>query len=118
VHEGIADLLGELKDPKADGLAESEYRKAADAESQPIDRIRLALKLANYYSSHGDSARAQTELENMRDLYPDDATRFGIPSPLVPTSVPPPGAAQDQSLPLPRLSRPTPAPLPPPEIKK
>jgi uncharacterized protein (TIGR03790 family) len=120
-HEGIADLLLELKDPKADALAEAEYRKAAYAETQPIDRIRLAEKLASYYTAHGDSARAQAELDNMRDLFPADAARFGIPSTLVPTSipqptsVPPPNAsmpvrnAPPQLPQLPQLPKPTPA---------
>jgi uncharacterized protein (TIGR03790 family) len=97
-HEGIADLLLELKTTQADDLAESEYHKASEAERQPIDRIRLALKLANYYSAHGDSARAQAELESMRELYPDDVARFGIPSTLVPTSVPQPATGPQPQL--------------------
>jgi hypothetical protein len=116
-------LLLQLKDPKAGDLAEKQYREAAAEEAEPIDRIRVALKLANYYTAHGDSARAQAELENMRDLYPNDATRFGVPNTLVPTSVPtsqtsPPaqGSAPAPSnvapkLPqLPQLPKPTPAP--------
>jgi uncharacterized protein (TIGR03790 family) len=106
-HEGLGDLLLELKDPKADALAEREYRRAADAEMQPIDRIRLGLKLADFYSMHDQSAHAQAELDNLRDLYPNDASRFGVPSTLVPTSVPQP---------------PPPAPIPamnaPPQLPK
>jgi uncharacterized protein (TIGR03790 family) len=122
-HEGLGDLLLQLKDPKAGELAEKQYRKAAAEEAEPIDRIRVALKLANYYTAHGDSARAQAELENMRDLYPNDATRFGVPNTLVPTSVPTsqtPLPAQGSApapsnvapkLPqLPQLPKPTPAP--------
>jgi hypothetical protein len=109
--EGLGDLLLELKTPKADEMAESEYRKAADAEREPIDRIRLALKLADFYRGHGRSALAQAELDNMRDLYPNDASRFGIPSTLVPTSVqlPPPAPNAKPQLPqLPKLPKPTP----------
>ena len=88
--EGLGDLLLELKDPAADALAEREYLKAANADFPPIDRIRLGLKLADFYSSHGESAHAQAELDNLRDLFPNDAARFGVPSTLVPTSVTPP----------------------------
>jgi uncharacterized protein (TIGR03790 family) len=116
-HEGLGDLLLELKDPKADELAGREYLKAADEEIQPIDRIRLGLKLADFYSAHGQSAHAQAELDNLRDLYPNDAARFGVPSTLVPTSVPqpPPPPAQGRTeaprLPqLPQLPKPTPGP--------
>jgi len=117
-HEGLGDLLLELKDPKADAFAEREYRRAADAEIQPIDRIRLGLKLADFYSTHDQSAHAQAELDNLRDLFPNDAARFGVPSTLVPTSVPqqppPPPApsrtAQPQLPKLPQLAKPTPGP--------
>jgi hypothetical protein len=62
--EGLGDLLLGLKSPNAAVEAERVYRKAAVAEIEPIDRIRLALKLANYYSTHGESAHAQAELDN------------------------------------------------------
>ncbi len=118
-HEGLADLLLTLKDPKAGRLAESEYRMAAVAEVAPIDRIRVALKLANYYEAQGESAQARAELDNMRDLYPNDAARFGVPNTLVPTSIPQPAPAPANGpapngparLPqLPQLPKPTPAP--------
>ncbi len=118
-HEGLGDLLLELKDPNADTLAESEYRKAAVAEIAPIDRIRVALKLAAYYNAHGESAHAQAELDNMRDLFPNDATRFGVPNTLVPTSIPPSSAPPQPAPPsngparlpqLPQLPKPTPSP--------
>jgi hypothetical protein len=115
----LGDLLLELKDPNADTLAESEYRKAAVAEIAPIDRIRVALKLAAYYNAHGESAHAQAELDNMRDLFPNDATRFGVPNTLVPTSIPPSSAPPQPAPPsngpprlpqLPQLPKPTPSP--------
>ena len=113
-HEGLGDLLLELKTPKADELAGHAYQQAADAEIQPIDRIRLALKLADFYSSHGERAHAQAELANVRDLFPADAARFGVPSNLVPTSVPapapPPRGGRPQLPQLPQLPKPTPAP--------
>jgi uncharacterized protein (TIGR03790 family) len=114
-HEGLGDLLLELKDPKADELADHEYRKAAEEEIQPIDRIRLGLKLADFYSAHGQSAHAQAELDNLRDLFPSDVARFGVPSNLVPTSVPqpppPPARNAPPRLPqLPQLPKATPSP--------
>jgi hypothetical protein len=112
--EGLGDFLLQLNDPKAAELAEAEYRKAAAKETVPMDRIRLALKLAGYYSSHGDSARAQAEFDQMRDLYPNEATRFGVPNTLVPTSIPPAQAPPPAALPklpqVPQLPKPTPAP--------
>ncbi len=114
-HEGLGDLLLELKDPKADELAGHEYLKAADAEIMPMDRIRLGLKLAGFYAAHGQSAHAQAELDNLRDLYPTEAPRFGVPSTLVPASVPPPaplpGRGVRAALPqLPQLPKPVPSP--------
>jgi uncharacterized protein (TIGR03790 family) len=113
--EGLGDFLLGLKSPNAGVEAERAYRKAAVAEIAPIDRIRLALKLANYYSTHGESAHAQAELDNMRDLFPADASRFGVPNTLVPTSIPPanpspPPNAPPQLPQLPQLPKPTPAP--------
>jgi len=106
-HEGLGDLLLELK---ADKFAVHEYERAANAEVQPIDRIRLGLKLADFYSAHGQSAHAQAELDNLRDLFPGDAARFGVPSTLVPTSVPQPPApgrtAPPQLPQLPKLPKP------------
>jgi uncharacterized protein (TIGR03790 family) len=122
--EGLGDFFLELKDPKADAFAEREYRRAADAEIQPIDRIRLGLKLADFYSAHDQSAHAQAELDNLRDLFPNDAARFGVPSTLVPTSVPQPAPPPTSRAPaptpngnapprlpqLPQLPKPTPSP--------
>ena len=114
-YEGLGDLLLELKTPDADSLAEREYQKAADAEIQPIDRIRLGEKLADFYSAHGQSAHAKAELDNLRDLFPVDAQRFGVPAiPLVPSPVAPPAPALvpgKNALPqLPQLPKPTPSP--------
>lgn len=121
-YEGLGDFLLELKDPKADELAEREYRKAAVADVAPIDRIRVALKLADYYKAHGESAHAQAELDTMRDLFPNDATRFGVPNTLVPTSIPQPAPTPSPRAPssapndrpqlpqLPQLPKPMPSP--------
>jgi uncharacterized protein (TIGR03790 family) len=112
--EGLGDFLLGLKTANADKAAERAYRKAAVAEIEPIDRIRLALKLADYYNTHGEEAHAQAELDTMRDLFPNDAGRFGVPNTLVPTSIPPANAPSPSNGPpklpqLPQLPKPTPA---------
>jgi uncharacterized protein (TIGR03790 family) len=92
-EEGLGDLLVERKEGSAE-MVDSAYHRAMDLDSLPIDRIRLGLKLAEFYSAHGHEALAQSELEWLRTNYPIDAQRFGIASPMVPTSVPPPAKAK------------------------
>jgi hypothetical protein len=46
----------------------------------------VGLKLAQYYSNHGQDALAQSELQSLREADPEDAKRFGVAGPLVPTS--------------------------------
>jgi len=92
-EEGLGDLLEKLNEPAAGPAAEQAYKKARAGETVPVDRIRVGLKLAQYYSSHGQDARAQAELDVLRELYPDDAKRFGISNPLVPTSLAPAGSS-------------------------
>jgi hypothetical protein len=118
-EEGLGDLLEKLNEPAAGPSAVQAYKKALTGENIPVDRIRVGLKLAQYYSSHGQDARAQAELDGLRELYPDDAKRFGVANPLVPTSLPttnpaagampapptPPGSHPQ----LPSLPKPTPA---------
>ncbi|MEJ0000986.1 MAG: hypothetical protein WDO13_18570 [Verrucomicrobiota bacterium] len=115
-REGLADLLLKFKLPSADTEAEALYRKAAVGETAPVDRIRIGLKLADFYHSRGSDLHAQAELENLRDLFPDDAKRYGVADTLVPTSqpsatpAPPPARNGPPRLPqLPRLAKPTPA---------
>jgi len=120
-EEGLGDLLEKLSDPEAGPSAEQAYKKALAGEAVPVDRIRVGLKLAQHYSSHGQDAQAQAELDDLRELYPDDALRFGVSNPLVPTSLAPTNSAtgnnpdstpssSSPSLPhLPSLPKPTPA---------
>jgi len=89
-EEGLADLLVNLNDSSAGPVVEKAYQKALASEVAPVDRIRVGLKLAQYYSNHGQDAQAQSQLDSLRNLYPEDAKRFGVSGPLVPTSVPPP----------------------------
>jgi uncharacterized protein (TIGR03790 family) len=121
-EEGLGDLLVASNDPAAGVAADQAYRKAMTGDKIPIDRIRVGLKLAQYYSNHGQDSRAQAELDVLRELYPDESTRFGVSNLLIPTSAAPvnpppaskPAAAPNTSpLTLPRppsLPKPTPVP--------
>jgi uncharacterized protein (TIGR03790 family) len=122
--EGLGDMLEQLNDPAKPTSIEEAYKKALAEERAPVDRIRVGLKLAQYYSAHGEEVRAQKEIDMLRELCPDDAARFGLSAPLVPTSVapasstsstvpspsnPPPATNARPQLPqLPRLPKPTP----------
>jgi uncharacterized protein (TIGR03790 family) len=122
--EGLGDMLEQLNDPAKPTSIEEAYKKALAEERAPVDRIRVGLKLAQYYSTHGEEVRAQKEIDTLRELCPDDAARFGLSAPLVPTSVapassssstvpppsnPPPAANARPQLPqLPQLPKPTP----------
>jgi uncharacterized protein (TIGR03790 family) len=122
-EEGLGDLLGKLNEPAAGPSAVQAYNKALAVEAVPVDRIRIGLKLAQYYGNHNQDARAQAELDVLRQLYPDDAKRFGFASSLVPTSTAPTNSApggKPGSPPPPRSplglphppSLPTPVPVP------
>jgi len=117
-YEGLGDLLQKLNDPLADQEAGQAYEKALVAENLPVDRIRVGLKLAQYYSNHGQDGRAQGELEALREFAPEDAKRFGVADGLMPTSTnvppsapPPPEAIHGNSPPSPPPP-PKPATLP------
>jgi uncharacterized protein (TIGR03790 family) len=92
-EEGLGDLLEKLNEFEIGHSAERAYKKALAGETVPVDRIRVGLKLAQYFSNHGRDARAQAELDDLRELYPDDAKRFGVANPLVPTSLAPDDSA-------------------------
>jgi hypothetical protein len=120
-EEGLGDLLEKLNQPMTDYAIEEAYKKALEGDTVPIDQIRVGLKLAQFYSNHGKDLRAQAELDALRDLFPEDARRFGVAEPLVPTSTNPaiggkpatvpPAALPAPTLPkLPQLPKPTPAP--------
>ena len=87
--EGLGDLLEKQKESAAVEAAVDAYQKALRLDTEPVDRIRVGLKLTQHYFNHGQDAEAQEELELLRNLYPVDAKRFGIADQLVPTSIPP-----------------------------
>jgi hypothetical protein len=92
-EEGLGDLLEKLHDPAAMSAAETAYLKADKLDDQPIDHIRIGLKLAQAYANSGDADEAQAELKSLRELYPLDAGRFGVADSMVPTDVPAPNDA-------------------------
>jgi len=89
-EEVLGDLLSRLDQQGIAPQVEQAYEKALAGDHESIDRIRVGLKLARYYTDHGEEARAQSELDGLRSLYPEDAKRFGIADTLVPTSIPAP----------------------------
>ena len=116
-EEGLGDFLEKSNYPLTGPPIEQAYRKALAMEHDPVDRIRVGLKLAQYYSNHSLDARAQAELDILRDLYPEDAKRFGVADQLVPTSMPAPGAStgnKPPSVALPSLPHPPAPPKPTP----
>lgn len=116
-EEGLGDLLDKLSEPAARAATEQAYKKALVGETVPVDRIRVGLKLAQYYSNHGQDASAQAELDALRERYPAEAARFGVSSRLVPTSVAPAnsdGGGKTASPSPPALPRPPSLPTPVP----
>jgi hypothetical protein len=87
--EGLGDLLVERNEGSVE-MVDAAYHRAMDLDQAPVDRIRLGLKLAEFYGAHGHEALAQSELEWLRNTYPIDAQRFGVATPMVPTSAAPP----------------------------
>ena len=111
-QEGLGDLLEKVHEPAAGPAAELAYQKAMARETLPVDRIRVGLKLAQDYINRSQDEEAQTELKTLRELYPQDAERFGVVNPLAPTVMPgsptgekPPGPPKPS-----RPSSPRPAP--------
>jgi uncharacterized protein (TIGR03790 family) len=81
LHEHEADLLGKLSDPAAPAAAENAYRQAMIESPEPVDRIRIGLKLERLYAAQNDVAQAQSTLRELRAAFPADAARFGVPPP-------------------------------------
>jgi uncharacterized protein (TIGR03790 family) len=118
-EEGLGNLLEKLHDPGAMAAAETAYGKAAGLADQPIDRIRVGIKLAQAYANSGEGDQAQAELKSLRELYPLDAGRFGVADAMVPTDVPAPNETAPASAPAPQEQGPLPnATLLPPRPPK
>jgi uncharacterized protein (TIGR03790 family) len=87
VQEGLGDLLSKLNQPGAINLAERAYREAATLTVQPIDHIRVGLKLVQLDKDRGDRKKADAELATLRELYPIEAARFGVTETLATTNI-------------------------------
>lgn len=87
-EEGLGDLLEKLNEPLSAPAAEMAYRRALGLDTEPVDKIRVGLKLAQHFTNRSQDELAQAELRSLRELCPQDAERFGVVSPLVPTSAP------------------------------
>ena len=100
-QEGLGDLLVKLTGTEAFNGARIAYAKAEKLDTEPIDHIRVGLKLARLYQDHAEGDQAESELKKLRERYPVDASRFGVPGALASASTGAPAVA--------------PAPAPPPE---
>ena len=109
-EEGLGDLLEKLKDQDNSGAVIRAYRKAMAGDKLPVDRIRVGIKLAQFYSTHGEEARAQGEIDSLREFFPADSRRFGLSEPLVPTSITPGNPVESSK---PAVTSPPPPPAPP-----
>jgi uncharacterized protein (TIGR03790 family) len=78
LNERLGDLMQKVTDPASSDAAEKAYEAALNQSTEPIDRIRIGLKLAQAYASHDEDARAQAELQSLRESFPVDALRFGV----------------------------------------
>jgi hypothetical protein len=117
-EEGLGDILLKANDPSAVNA----YQKAINLNPASIDRIRVGLKLADYYAAHKMASRAQAELDHLWTADTVEARRFGVPGPLAPTPLMPVnGAAGNKPVEapkanpgappqLPQLPKPTPLP--------
>jgi uncharacterized protein (TIGR03790 family) len=119
-QEELGDHLLRLEDPRGVPWAEVAYQRADTLYRDPIDRVRIGLKLAQLYSNHAQGDRAQAELKSLRETYPADAARYGVADPLVPTGAPPSASLPPAPTPTPtsaeqsaQLPRPPGPPKPP-----
>jgi uncharacterized protein (TIGR03790 family) len=78
-QEALGDLLLKLDQPEAVTAARKAYREAQTLDVQPVDHIRVGLKLAALEENRGNDMAAQTELATLRELYPEEAVQFGVP---------------------------------------
>jgi len=105
-YERLGDLLEKLDQPGAARLAEKAYKSAMDADTLPVDRIRLGLKLADFYTARHQKEDALSELYSLCTLYPADAKRFGALDKLIRSGGVPPVLPADASAPSPPPVRP------------
>ncbi len=90
LNERLGDLLKKVADPASSDAPEKAYELALRQSTEPVDQIRIGLKLAQAYALRNEDARAQAELQWLRDTFPLDARRFGVTSGMVPVGSPGP----------------------------
>jgi uncharacterized protein (TIGR03790 family) len=112
-QEGLGDLLGKLNNPEAEDAALSAYEKAEMLEVQPVDAIRVGLKLAQLDEAGSHRDRADVELRTLWERYPSQASRFGVPNPLAFTENPSTPLVPVSARPSTPASRPPQPPSPP-----
>jgi len=79
LNERLGDLMQKLDDPAAPEAAVQAYALALKQSTEPVDCIRIGLKLAQQYNARDEFEQAQATLAALRAAYPLDATRFGVP---------------------------------------
>jgi uncharacterized protein (TIGR03790 family) len=105
-QEGLGDLLEKSADSSAGDVAVRAYQNAITLDALPMDRIRIGLKLAQHYANHGQDEQAGIELTSLRDLYPEEAERFGLSGQFAPVVIPSANSTSDR---LPAIPTPEPA---------
>ena len=78
LNERLGDLMQKLDDPDAGPASAKAYQLALQQSTEPVDCIRIGLKLAQQDMTIGEYSQAQTTLQSLRDAYPMDAMRFGV----------------------------------------
>ena len=89
-QECLGDLLIKLNEPAAFDMAERAYHEAETLDVEPIDHIRVGLKLAQLDKNRGEDDEGREEFARLRELYPVEADRFGVPGTLATTDTNPP----------------------------
>jgi hypothetical protein len=87
LNERLGDLMQKLDDPAAPEAAIYAYELALKASTEPVDCIRIGLKLAQAYHARSEDMKEQATLQSLRDAYPFDAPRFGVASAILSTGV-------------------------------
>ncbi len=124
-EEQLADLLQKISGSGTNKVIPQAYKKALAEYKLPIDRIRIGLKLAQYYDNQGFNSLARAQTDMLIQQYPEDSILFGVPGaappPTMTANAPYPGHGappiqmnQDIPQPPPGIPRPPRPPAPTP----
>jgi len=78
LNERLGDLMQKLDDPAAGPASAKAYQLALQQSTEPVDCIRIGLKLAQQEETIGEYSQSRATLQSLRDAYPMDAMRFGV----------------------------------------